>query len=61
MSATPGTTAQLIKLGYDVVVEPGAGAGSKFGDQAYVAAGASIGDAVKADVVLGSTRRRLSS
>ena len=53
VSATPGTAAQLIKLGYDVVVEPGAGAGSKFTDQAYVAAGASIGDAAKADIVLG--------
>ena len=53
VSATPSTAAQLIKLGYDVVVEPGAGAGSTFADQAYVAAGASIGDAVKADVVFG--------
>jgi NAD(P) transhydrogenase subunit alpha len=53
VSATPGTAAQLIKLGYDVVVEPGAGAGSTFADEAYVAAGASIGDAVKADVVFG--------
>ena len=53
VSATPRTAAHLIKLGYDVVVEPGAGAGSKFADQEYVAAGASIGDAVKADVVLG--------
>ena len=53
VSATPGTAAQLIKLGYDVVVESGAGAGSTFADHAYVAAGASIGDAVKADVVFG--------
>ena len=53
VSATPGTAAQLIKLGYEVVVESCAGAGAKFADQAYVEAGASIGDAVKADVVLG--------
>jgi len=53
VSATPSTAAQLIKLGYDVVVEPGAGAGSTFADQAYVAVGASVGDAVKADVVFG--------
>ena len=26
VSATPGTVTQLIKLGYEVVVEPGAGA-----------------------------------
>jgi H+-translocating NAD(P) transhydrogenase subunit alpha len=53
VSATPGTVAQLIKLGYEVVVESGAGAGSKFADHAYVAAGASIGDALKADVMFG--------
>ena len=53
VSATPGTAAQLIKLGYEVVVEPGAGAGSTFTDEAYVAAGAMIGEALKADIVLG--------
>ena len=53
VAATPGTVAQLIKLGYDVVVEPGAGAGSKFSDEAYVAAGASIGGAPKADIIFG--------
>jgi H+-translocating NAD(P) transhydrogenase subunit alpha len=53
VSATPDTAAQLIKLGYEVVVEPGAGAGSKFTDEAYAAAGARIGEALKADIVLG--------
>ena len=53
VSATPETAAQLIKLGYEVVVEPGAGAGSTFTDEAYEAAGASIGEALKADIVLG--------
>ena len=53
VSATPDTAAQLVNLGYDVVVEPGAGAGSKFTDEAYVAAGATIGDALKADIVFG--------
>ena len=53
VSATPATAAQLIKLGYDVVVEPGAGARSKFTDDGYVAAGAAIGDALKADIVFG--------
>jgi NAD(P) transhydrogenase subunit alpha len=53
VSATPDTAAQLIKLGYEVVIEPGAGAGSKFVDEAYVASGATIGDALKADIVLG--------
>ena len=53
VSATPDTAAQLIKLGYEVVVEPGAGAGSTFTDEAYAAAGARIGEALKADIVLG--------
>ena len=53
VSATPATAAQLIKLGYDVVVEPGAGARSKFTDHGYVAAGAAIDDALKADIVFG--------
>jgi NAD(P) transhydrogenase subunit alpha len=53
VSATPGTVGQLIKLGYEVVVEPGAGVASKFTDEAYAAAGARIGDALKADIVFG--------
>ena len=53
VSATPATAAQLIKLGYDVVVEPGAGARSKFTDEVYVAAGAAIAEALKADIVFG--------
>jgi NAD(P) transhydrogenase subunit alpha len=53
VSATPETAAQLVKLGYEVVVEPGAGAGSTFTDEAYAAAGAMIGEALKADIVLG--------
>src|SRR3978361_2404475 len=53
VAATPTTVAQLIKLGYDVVVESGAGAKASFADEQYVAAGAAIGDALGADVVLG--------
>ena len=53
VAATPATVAQLLKLGYDVVVESGAGAASSFSDAAYVEAGASIGDALAADVVFG--------
>jgi H+-translocating NAD(P) transhydrogenase subunit alpha len=53
VSATPSTVVQLIKLGYGVVVEPGAGAGSNFADEAYVSAGAALGDALKADIMLG--------
>jgi H+-translocating NAD(P) transhydrogenase subunit alpha len=53
VAATPATVVQLLKLGYDVVVDPGAGVASSFSDEAYVAAGATVGDALQADVVLG--------
>jgi NAD(P) transhydrogenase subunit alpha len=42
----------LVRLGYDVVVAPGAGARSSFPDEAYAAAGAQIGDAWATDIVL---------
>jgi H+-translocating NAD(P) transhydrogenase subunit alpha len=44
---------QLQQLGYEVVVEPDAGAQADFPDHGFVDAGATIGDAWKADVVLG--------
>ena len=53
VAATPATVAQLLKLGYQVVVEPGAGAASSFPDSAYVEAGATIGDPLGADIVFG--------
>ncbi|MFJ6071046.1 Re/Si-specific NAD(P)(+) transhydrogenase subunit alpha [Streptomyces sp. NPDC093065] len=52
VAATPSTVRLLLGLGYEVVVEPGAGAGSGFGDGAYSEAGASVGEAWAADVVL---------
>jgi NAD(P) transhydrogenase subunit alpha len=55
VAATPKTVGQLIGLGYDVVVERGAGARSSFSDHAYAAAGASVVEAAQAwasDVVL---------
>ena len=55
VAATPATSAQLLKLGYDVVVEAGAGAASSYPDSDYQAAGAVIVDrdtAWGADVVL---------
>jgi len=51
VAATPNTVEQLVKLGYQVVVEPGAGALSSFTDAAYVAAGATLGDPFDAEVV----------
>ena len=48
----PQTVGQLIKLGYEVVVESGAGVASSFSDEAYVEAGRRrIGEAWAADVV----------
>lgn len=55
VAATPATVRQLTGLGYDVVVESGAGALASFADEAYAEAGARIGKAEEAwgaDVVL---------
>ena len=45
VAATPQTVGQLIKLGYEVVVEAGAGAASSFSDEAFTEAGAAVGSA----------------
>ena len=55
VAVSPVTTGKIVALGYEVVVEKGAGAGSAFPDAAYEAAGASVVDADAAwgsDVVL---------
>jgi NAD(P) transhydrogenase alpha subunit len=55
VAATPATVTKLVELGYDVVVESGAGAASSFPDDAYASAGAAVGtaeEAWQADVVL---------
>ncbi|HKY56933.1 MAG TPA: Re/Si-specific NAD(P)(+) transhydrogenase subunit alpha [Aeromicrobium sp.] len=55
VAGTPATVAQLIKLGYDVVVESGAGAKSSFADEGFTEAGASVvsrDDAWRSDIVL---------
>lgn len=52
VAATPHTVGQILKLGYSVVVESGAGAASSFSDAAYEQAGASIGSPWEAEVVL---------
>ena len=48
VATTPDVTKQLIKLGFEVVVEAGAGAGSHFSDSAYTEAGATIAEGAKA-------------
>ncbi|HWK76869.1 Re/Si-specific NAD(P)(+) transhydrogenase subunit alpha [Microbacterium sp.] len=51
VAATPQTVGALRKIGYDIVVEAGAGAASAYPDDAYAAAGARI---VPADVAWAS-------
>jgi len=53
VAATPTTVAQLRALGYEVVVDSGAGVLSTFSDAAYVEAGATVGDALAAAIVFG--------
>ena len=45
VAATPTTVAQLIKLGFTVAVESGAGKLAGFSDEDYAAAGAEVADA----------------
>ncbi|RWB78608.1 MAG: Re/Si-specific NAD(P)(+) transhydrogenase subunit alpha [Mesorhizobium sp.] len=55
VAASPETVKRLAGLGFDVIVEKGAGLGSRIPDQDFAAVGAAIGkatDASKADVVL---------
>ncbi|GAW47980.1 MULTISPECIES: Re/Si-specific NAD(P)(+) transhydrogenase subunit alpha [unclassified Nocardioides] len=55
VAATPATVRQLIGLGYDVVVEDGAGELAGFSDEAFVDAGADVASSAKvlmADVIL---------
>src|SRR5438552_11690217 len=55
VAATPKTVEQLRALGYDVLVERGAGTAASFHDAAYAEAGARIGstsDIWGADVIL---------
>ncbi|WP_062204266.1 Re/Si-specific NAD(P)(+) transhydrogenase subunit alpha [Demequina salsinemoris] len=54
VAASPASVAQLIKLGYEVVVQEGAGTGASFPDEQYVEAGATLvtaADAWGADIV----------
>jgi NAD(P) transhydrogenase subunit alpha len=55
VAASPDTAKRLVGLGFEVVVEAGAGAASRIPDEEFARAGASIGkaaDASGADVVL---------
>ena len=55
VAASPETVKRLVGLGFEVIVEKGAGLGSRITDQDFTAAGGALGtagDAKKADVVL---------
>ncbi|GAB3681003.1 Re/Si-specific NAD(P)(+) transhydrogenase subunit alpha [Saccharopolyspora tripterygii] len=53
VAATPESVGKLRGLGYDVVVEPGAGLASGFVDEAYAEAGAAVGSIADADILFG--------
>lgn len=68
VAASPATVAQLGKLGYEVLVEKGAGSSASFPDEAYAEAGATVTTAAKvwaSDIVTtvhtpdGQQRKRL--
>ncbi len=55
VGSSPDSVKKLVSLGFDVIVEKGAGASSRMTDEAFVAAGAKIGTAASgktADVIL---------
>jgi len=55
VAASPDTAKRLVGLGFDVIVEAGAGTASRIPDEEFAKAGAAIGrasDAARADVVL---------
>ena len=61
VAATPKTVGQLVGLGYEVVVERGAGDSATFRDEAYAAAGARVGASPTSGAATSSprsTRRR---
>lgn len=52
VALVPKTVASLVGKGVEVIVESGAGLGALIDDEAYTDAGATIGDAWQADVVV---------
>ena len=52
VALVPRAVVSLITKGFEVVVEPGAGSEAQISDDAYLAAGATIGSAWNADIVL---------
>jgi H+-translocating NAD(P) transhydrogenase subunit alpha len=56
VALVPETVAKLSAGGFDVVVEPGAGAAASFPDDAYAAAGATLGSPWDGDAVVAVRR-----
>jgi len=52
VALVPETVAKLVAAGFEIVVEPGAGAPASFPDADYAEAGASLGDPWAADAVV---------
>jgi NAD(P) transhydrogenase subunit alpha len=52
VALVPESVTRIAKAGFDVVIEPGAGAAASFPDDAYTEAGATIGDPWQADAVV---------
>jgi NAD(P) transhydrogenase subunit alpha len=52
VALVPETAGKLAAAGFEVVVEPGAGAAASFPDDAYTAAGATLGSPWESDVVV---------
>ncbi|HSX22714.1 MAG TPA: hypothetical protein VLE97_08090, partial [Gaiellaceae bacterium] len=52
VALVPETAAKLAAAGFEIVVEPGAGAAASFPDEAYSEAGATIGSPWEADAIV---------
>src|SRR5215470_6063466 len=52
VALVPETVAKLMAAGFEIVVEPGAGAPASFPDTEYAEAGAALGDPWAADAVV---------
>ena len=51
VALVPETAGKLAAAGFEIVVEPGAGVAASFPDDAYTAAGATLGDPWDAELV----------
>jgi H+-translocating NAD(P) transhydrogenase subunit alpha len=56
VALVPETVGKLVAAGFEIVVEPGAGAAASFPDQAYVDAGATTGSPWEAETIVAVRR-----